>query len=161
MIVPLSLSSDNHDAIIHALEKDGVAVLRGGVYISSPLAIPSSSRLVIEREGERERLLQFLLPVRDGESDARAQPRGLDDDGITDYSAPSTPSAPSSSSPATPAQNDSGYDSGNSSYNSSSNSSGSGNSNNDSPYDSSGNSSYSDTDDGDNGSSYDNDDDDD
>ena len=104
------------------------------------------------------------IPVPQAADEAEPTDSGYDsndDDGITDYSAPSAPSAPSSSSPATPAQNDSGYDSGNSSYNSSSNSSGSENSHNDSPYDSSGNSSYSDTDDGDNGSSYDNDDDDD
>lgn len=61
MIVPLSLSSDNHDAIIHALEKDGVAVLRGGVYISSPLAMPSSSRLVIERDATLKFIPDFSL----------------------------------------------------------------------------------------------------
>ena len=104
------------------------------------------------------------IPVPQAADEAEPTDSGYDsndDDGITDYSAPSTPSTPSSSSPAAPAQNDSGYDSGNSSYNSSSNSSGSENNHNDSPYDSSGNSSYSDTDDGDNGSSYDDDNDDD
>lgn len=86
-----------------------------------------------------------------------------EDDGITDYSAPSV------SSPSSPAQNDSGYDSTDSgSNNSSKNSSyGSGNdspydsSSESSPYDDSGDSSYSAGNSSNGSSSYDDDDDDD
>ena len=43
-------AADVSRSIVQALEKDGEAVLRGGIYHSSPFSVPSHSRLVIEKD---------------------------------------------------------------------------------------------------------------
>lgn len=54
-------AADVSRSIVQALEKEGEAVLRGGIYHSSPFSVPSHSRLVIEKDAKLEFIPDFTL----------------------------------------------------------------------------------------------------
>ena len=54
-------AADVSRSIVQALEKEGEAVLRGGIYHSSPFSVPSHSRLVIEKDAELVFIPDFTL----------------------------------------------------------------------------------------------------
>ena len=61
MVVINPSAADVSRSIVHALEKDGEAVLRGGIYHSSPFSVPSHSRLVIEKDAKLVFIPDFSL----------------------------------------------------------------------------------------------------
>ena len=61
MDVRLHTKKDSSYDILAALESDGIAVLKGGVYRSSPFSMPSGSRLVIEKGATLKFIPDFSL----------------------------------------------------------------------------------------------------
>ena len=53
--------TDAAKSILNAIEKDGCAVLRGGVYSSSPFSLPSQSKLIIEKDATLRFIPDFSL----------------------------------------------------------------------------------------------------
>ncbi len=61
MVVQLFPGMDAASNILNALKKDGEAIIRGGVYLSSPFKLPSSSHLVIEKDATLKFIPEFSL----------------------------------------------------------------------------------------------------